>query len=93
MPNLPKRRRELIGTVVSNKMQKTVVVGVQRLARHRVYEKVIRHYKKYKAHDEESKAKVGDVVRMMETKPLSKEKRWRVVEVLSKQKQKVEAGV
>ena len=78
------RRKELIGTVISDKMNKTIVVEVQRLARHPLYEKVVRHYAKYKVHNEESKAKTGDTVRIVETRPLSKEKRWRLVQVISK---------
>lgn len=76
------KRKELIGTVVSDKMQKTIVVKVERLVKHPLYKKTIRKFKKYKVHDEENKAKVGDKVRIVETRPLSKEKRWRLVEVL-----------
>ncbi len=82
-----KRRKELIGKVISDKMTKTVIVQTTRLARHPVYEKVVRHLTNYKVHDEESRAKTGDVVRIVETRPLSKEKRWKVVQVVSKQKQ------
>jgi len=76
------KRKELIGVVVSDKMDKTIVVKVERLVRHPLYKKVIRKHKKYKVHDEHNIAKVGDKVRIMETRPLSKEKRWRLVEVL-----------
>jgi small subunit ribosomal protein S17 len=76
------KRKELIGVVVSDKMDKTIVVRVERLVRHPLYKKVIRKHKKYKAHDEHNIAKVGDKVRIMETRPLSKEKRWRLVEIL-----------
>ena len=79
---LPKKRKELIGIVSSDKMDKTIVVEVTRLARHSVYEKVVRHYACYKVHDEEEKAKVGDRVRIVETRPLSKEKRWRLTQVI-----------
>lgn len=80
------KSKELVGTVISDKMAKTVVVRVTRLARHSMYEKVIRHYTNYKAHDGESRAKMGDTIRMVETRPLSRDKRWRVVQILSKQK-------
>jgi len=76
------KRKELIGVVVSDKMDKTIVVKVERLVRHPLYKKVIRKHKKYKVHDAHNIAKVGDKVRIMETRPLSKEKRWRLVEVL-----------
>ncbi|MCD6079968.1 MAG: 30S ribosomal protein S17 [Candidatus Omnitrophica bacterium] len=76
------KRKELIGVVVSDKMDKTIVVKVERLVTHPLYKKTIKKSKKYKVHDEESKAKIGDKVKIMETRPLSKEKRWRLVEVL-----------
>ena len=76
-------RRERIGVVVSDKMKKTIVVRVERLAKHYKYKKTIHKYKKFKVHDEENKAKPGDKVRIVETKPISKEKRWRLVEVLN----------
>ena len=76
------KRKELIGTVVSDKMQKTIVVKVERLVKHPLYKKTIKKFKKFKVHDEENKAKVGDKVRIVETRPLSKHKRWRLVEVL-----------
>jgi small subunit ribosomal protein S17 len=63
-------------------MDKTVVVKVERLARHPVYEKVLRLEKKYKAHDENNECRMGDLVRIMESRPLSREKRWRVVEIV-----------
>jgi small subunit ribosomal protein S17 len=70
--------------VVSDKMDKTVVVMVETLRRHPKYKKVMRHRKKFKAHDEDNACHIGDVVRIVETRPLSKEKRWRVVEIVSK---------
>ena len=73
-----------IGQVVSNKMDKTVVVKVETLKQHPLYKKTIRHTVKYKAHDPNNVCKVGDVVRIMETRPLSKEKRWRVTETRSR---------
>lgn len=70
------------GIVVSNRMMKTVVVKVERVFRHPLYQKVIRAAKKFKAHDELQQCKIGDLVEIMETRPLSREKRWRVVRVL-----------
>ncbi len=75
-------RKQLVGVVVSDSMQKTIVVLVTRLVRHPVYQKVIRRAKKFKVHDPGSSAHVGDEVRIEETRPLSKEKRWRLVKVL-----------
>lgn len=68
------------GTVVSNKMDKTVVVAVTRLFQHPVYKKTVKRVTKFKAHDEQNKCQIGDTVKMIETKPLSKEKRWLVIE-------------
>ncbi len=79
------RRKKLVGRVVSDKMDKTVVVEVERLVRHPLYGKVIRKTKKYKAHDENNVCRVGDVVRIIESRPLSREKRWVVVEILNRQ--------
>lgn len=80
-----KPRRTMIGTVVSDKMMKTVVVAVKKEKHHPKYKKLIRIRKKYKAHCEEPKpCKVGDVVKIEETRPLSKEKRWRVVEIIKR---------
>ncbi len=70
------------GVVVSDKMDKTITVNVVRTTRHSVYSRVLKRYKKYKAHDEENKAKVGDLVTISPTRPLSKTKRWRLIEVL-----------
>ena len=77
-------RKEMIGTVVSDKMDKTVVVAVQRNVQHKVYGKTVKKTYKLKAHDEENKCQAGDKVKVMETRPLSKDKRWRVVEVVEK---------
>ena len=77
-------RKVMIGTVVSDKMDKTVVVAVETSVRHKVYKKTVKRTYKLKAHDEENACKVGDKVKVMETRPLSKDKRWRVVEVLEK---------
>jgi len=76
-------KKELVGKVVSNKMQKTVVVAVENDVQHSKYEKQMVRTSKFKAHDEESKCKVGDRVRVRECRPLSREKRWLVVEVSS----------
>ena len=76
------RRKFLDGTVVSDKMQKTRVVQVKWSAKHSKYTKIVRRTSKYKAHDEKNQSKIGDVVRMMETRPLSKEKRWVILEIL-----------
>lgn len=80
LPVKAKRYRE--GIVLSNKMQKTIVVEVTRLMRHPEFGKVIRDRKKYSVHDEKNDAKIGDKVRIVETRPLSKTKRWKLVEVL-----------
>ena len=77
-------RKVMIGTVKSDKMDKTVVVAVQRNVSHSVYGKTVKKTYKLKAHDEENKCQQGDKVRVMETRPLSKDKRWRVVEVVEK---------
>jgi small subunit ribosomal protein S17 len=73
-----------VGTVVSNKMDKTVVVRIDRQKRHRLYGKTLRVTQRYKAHDENNECRLGDIVRIAETRPLSREKRWRVVEVVVK---------
>ncbi|AJC73000.1 30S ribosomal protein S17 [Pseudothermotoga hypogea DSM 11164 = NBRC 106472] len=77
-------RRRLVGVVVSDKMDKTVVVSVARWLEHPVYKKHIKRSKKYHAHDEHNECKVGDVVVIEETRPLSRTKRWRVVEILQR---------
>ena len=78
------RRKAFVGTVVSNRMQKTVVVSVARSFRHPEYNKLVRRRTKVKAHDEEQKCRVGDRVKIMETRPLSRDKRWRIVEIVQK---------
>ena len=80
------RRKVFSGLVVSDKMDKTAVVEVEDRKKHPLYGKVIRSTKKYKAHDEDNQCGVGDRVSIMETRPLSKTKRWRVVEILEKAK-------
>ena len=77
-------QRIIQGTVVSNKMDKTVVISVGRKKKHPLYHKVMSVTERYKAHDEENGCKLGDVVRIQECRPLSKDKRWRVVQVLSR---------
>ena len=77
-------RKTRVGLVVSDKMQKTVVVAVERRVPHPVYGKMVTRTSKFKAHDEENTSKVGDRVRIMETRPLSKDKRWRVVEIVER---------
>jgi small subunit ribosomal protein S17 len=74
------------GVVVSSKMDKTIVVRAQRLVKHTAFRKYIRRYMKYKAHDEQNSCKVGDKVLIIESRPLSREKRWRMVEILEKAK-------
>jgi small subunit ribosomal protein S17 len=78
------RRKTLIGIVVSNKMDKTAVVSVERRYPHPLYHKIIKSSKRYKAHDPKNEAVLGDVVRLEETRPLSKEKRWRIAETLTR---------
>ncbi len=84
MPEPREPRRMVTGRVVSNKMQKTVVVELRWQVRHPAYGKILRRRTKVKAHDAENRCKVGDLVRLMETRPLSREKRWRVVEILER---------
>ncbi|OGW92314.1 MAG: 30S ribosomal protein S17 [Omnitrophica bacterium RIFCSPHIGHO2_02_FULL_63_14] len=76
-------RKERIGVVTSDKMQKTIVVQVRRHTLHPLYGKVIQKAVKFKVHDEKNEAKIGDRVRIVETRPLSKDKRWRLAEILS----------
>jgi small subunit ribosomal protein S17 len=78
------RRKSRIGVVVSDKMTKTVVVAVTRQFPHPLYKKIIKRTKRYKAHDEQSACGVGDLVRITETRPISKDKRWRVQTILEK---------
>ncbi len=78
------KRKSQVGRVVSDKMDKTVVVSVERLRRHPIYKRVVRLSSKFKAHDQENSAKVGDTVRIEESRPLSREKRWTVVEIVAR---------
>ena len=77
-------RKTLIGIVESNKMDKTIVVKVETAVRHPIYKKIVKRTYKLKAHDEETVCQIGDKVKVMETRPLSKDKRWRLVEVMEK---------
>ena len=77
-------RKTRVGKVVSDKMDKTVVVAVEDNVRHPLYKKIVKRTYKLKAHDENNECRVGDTVRVMETRPLSKDKRWRVVEITEK---------
>jgi len=77
------KRKELIGAVTSDKMDKTVVVKVERTIQHPLYKRIVRKFSKFKAHNKENKARLGDKVRIRETRPLSKEKKWAVVEIFN----------
>jgi small subunit ribosomal protein S17 len=81
---MEKNRKVRIGKVTSNKMAKTVVVQVESLRRHPLYHKVIKRSSSFKVHDEENACNIGDVVKIVETRPLSKDKRWRIVEIVRK---------
>jgi small subunit ribosomal protein S17 len=81
---MKEQKRVLIGRVLSNRMDKTVVVEVERKKRHPLYGKVIAMRKKYKAHDEENTCEIGDIVEMIESRPLSREKRWLVTQILER---------
>ncbi len=78
------QRKVRTGVVVSDKMDKTITVAVERLMRHPLYGKTIKRTKKFKAHDENNECKVGDIVTIMETRPLSRDKRWRLVKIIRK---------
>jgi len=84
MENQRNKRKERTGRVVSDRMDKTVVVSLEYVRRHPVYERVVRRNRRVKAHDARSECRVGDLVELAETRPLSKEKRWRVVRVIEK---------
>ena len=81
---MEKRRKIRIGTVTSTKMDKTVIVVVKTLRRHPLYKKVVKHIAKFKAHDENNDCRIGDTVKIVETRPLSKEKHWRVLEIITR---------
>ena len=80
------RRKVMIGKVVSNKMDKTIVVAIEYKGKHPLYDKIVKRTYKLKAHDEENVCSIGDKVKVMETRPLSKDKRWRLVEIVEKVK-------
>ena len=79
-------KRTIKGVVISNKMDKTIVVKAERFVKHPVFHKYVRKHVKYKAHDERNESKLGDTVLIIEARPLSKEKRWRMLEILEKAK-------
>ncbi|MGH1336294.1 MAG: 30S ribosomal protein S17 [Aureispira sp.] len=79
-------RKQRVGVVVSNKMDKTISVTVERRVKHPIYSKTVKKSKKYLAHDEENNCSIGDTVRIMETRPMSKNKRWRLVDILERAK-------
>jgi small subunit ribosomal protein S17 len=81
---MPAMKKTKVGQVLSNKMDKTVVVSVESYRHHPIYKKTIRNVVKYKAHDEKNECGIGDIVRIVETRPLSREKRWRVSEIMIK---------
>lgn len=80
-------RKTRTGSVVSDKMDKTVIVAVESRRQHPLYGKTVKHTRRFKAHDEENNCRIGDTVKIMETRPISKDKRWRVVEILGRQEQ------
>ena len=86
------QRKERTGEVVSSKMQKTIVVSVKRRFPHPQFKQVVTSFKKFYAHDEKSEAKVGDVVRIEETRPLSKTKRWRLVEIVERAQEQAQVN-
>jgi len=79
-------KRTIKGVVVNNKMDKTIVVKAERLVKHSVFHKYVRRHTKYKAHDEQNQCKLGDTVLIIEARPLSKEKRWRMLKIMEKAK-------
>jgi small subunit ribosomal protein S17 len=84
MENIQKNEKELIGLIVSDKMDKSVVVQVERFVQHKVYKKYMKRYKKYHVHDAKNECRIGDEVKIIETRPLSKQKRFRVLEIVKK---------
>jgi small subunit ribosomal protein S17 len=87
------RRKVLVGTVVSNKMQKTIVVKTERKVRHTLYAKYVMKSQKFKAHDEENEAKIGDIVSIVESRPLSRDKRWALQKIVRRAIQTADANV
>ncbi|MHB8482586.1 MAG: 30S ribosomal protein S17 [Nitrospiria bacterium] len=88
---LSKKKKTFIGKVISNKMDKTAVIEIQRTIVHPQYQKVVKRFTRLKAHDQENKCKIGDQVKIIEIRPLSKEKHWKVIDIISSAPQK--AGV
>ena len=88
-----RKRKTLLGEVVSDRMHKTITVMVERRVRHPIYERVIRRSKKYHAHDERNQCQIGDMVRIVETRPLSRTKRWRLQEVVRRRVDAASAAV
>ena len=86
MEEVRNARKERVGSVVSNKMQKTITVAVERKVKHPIYGKFVKSTKKFTAHDENNDCHIGDTVRIMETRPLSKSKNWRLVEIVERAK-------
>jgi small subunit ribosomal protein S17 len=80
------KKREMVGTVVSNRMEKSIVVSVERMTKHPLYKKYLKGSKKYVAHDEKNECSIGDIVRISETRPISKRKTWKLVEIMVRAK-------
>lgn len=78
------KRKEFTGTVISDRMKKTIIVRVMRMSKHPKYSKIMKKYNKFKAHDEENAARINDIVRIEETRPISKDKRFRLIEIVKK---------
>jgi len=87
------RRKEVVGTVMSNKMQKTIVVSIDRRVRHDLYKKYVTRSRRFKAHDEKNEAKIGDLVSIVESRPLSRDKRWALQKIIRRAEQTLEANV
>ncbi len=86
-------KKVLMGRVVSDKMDKTIVVEVERLVQHPLYKKIIKKRKKFMAHDEENRCRIGDIVSIIETRPLSKRKRWQVIEIIKQASSQLESEI
>ncbi len=80
------KKRVMVGTVVSNRMDKSIVVSVERMTKHTVYKKYLKSSKKYMAHDEKNECSIGDIVRISETRPISSRKNWKLVEIIMRAK-------
>jgi small subunit ribosomal protein S17 len=84
VPKTEKKQKSIVGKVMSHKMDKTAMVAVEQVSHHPLYHKTVRRVLKFQAHDEKNEAKPGDVVRVLAVRPLSKQKRWKIVEIISK---------